>query len=73
MAFTPRTDHKESLQALAMALRQNKGSDIESIELAQAMQGLVSISPNIKNSCIIEYSKMERDFNVICIYTKRSR
>lgn len=64
MAFTPRTDHKESLQALAMALRQNKGSDIESNELAQAMQGLVSISPNIKNSCIIEYSKMERDFNV---------
>ena len=43
MAFTPRTDHKESLQALAMALRQNKGSDIESIELAQAMQGLADL------------------------------
>ena len=63
MAFTPRTDHKESLQALAMSLRQAKGSDIESIELAQAMQGLVAIPPNVKNHCIIEYSKMESDFN----------
>lgn len=63
MAFTPRTDHKESLQALAMSLRQAKGSDIESIELAQAMQGLGAISPEVKNHCVIEYSKMERDFN----------
>jgi hypothetical protein len=44
-------------------LRQAKGSDIESIELAQAMQGLVAIPPNVKNHCIIEYSKMESDFN----------
>jgi len=64
MAFTPRTDHKESLQALAMSLRQFKGSDLESIELAQAMQELGSISPEVKNNCIIEYSKMQRDFNV---------
>ena len=64
MAFTPRTDHKESLQALAMSLRQDKGSDLESIELAQAMQGLGSISPKVKNNCIIEYSKMEADFNI---------
>lgn len=64
MAFTPKTDHKESLQALAMSLRQDKGSDLESIELAQAMQGLGSISPKVKNNCIIEYSKMEADFNI---------
>lgn len=64
MAFTPRTDHKESLQALAMSLRQNKGSDLESIELAQAMQALGSVSPKVKSHCIIEYSKMERDFNI---------
>jgi len=64
MAFTPRTDHKESLQALAMSLRQDKGSDLESIELAQAMQGLGSIPPKVKNNCIIEYSKMEADFNI---------
>lgn len=64
MAFTPRTDHKESLQALAMSLRQSKGSDLESIELAQAMQALGSISPEVKNHCVIEYSKMQRDFNI---------
>jgi len=64
MAFTPRTDHKESLQALAMSLRQSKGSDLEPIELAQAMQALGSISPKVKNHCIIEYSKMQRDFNI---------
>jgi hypothetical protein len=64
MAFTPRTDHKESLQALAMSLRQSKGSDIDSNELAQAMQGLVALPPKVKDHCIIEYSKMERDFNV---------
>jgi hypothetical protein len=64
MAFTPRTDHKESLQALAMSLRQSKGSDLESIELAQAMQALGSISPEVKNHCIIEYSKMQGDFNI---------
>lgn len=64
MAFTPRTDHKESLQALAMSLRQSKGFDLESIELAQAMQALGSISPEVKNHCIIEYSKMQRDFNI---------
>jgi len=64
MAFTPRTDHKESLQALAMSLRQSKGSDLESIELAQVMQALGTISPEVKKHCIIEYSKMQRDFNI---------
>jgi len=64
MAFTPRTDHKESLQALAMALRQDKGSDLESIELAQAMQELKDLPSKVKNNCIIEYSKMEVDFNI---------
>jgi len=64
MTFTPRTDHKESLQALAMSLRQSKGSDLESIELAQVMQALGTISPEVKKHCIIEYSKMQRDFNI---------
>jgi hypothetical protein len=47
--FTPRTDHKESLQSLDMALRQNKGSDIESIELAQTMQGFADLPFFINN------------------------
>jgi hypothetical protein len=63
MAFTPKTDHKESLQALAMSLRQAKGSDIEPIELAQAMQGLVALPPKVRDHCIIEYTKMQPDFN----------
>jgi hypothetical protein len=62
MAFTPKTDHKESLQALAMSLRQSKGSDLDSSELADAMLFLLSISPKVKKHCIIDYSKMQRDF-----------
>ena len=63
MAFTARTDHKESLQTLAMSMRQEKGSDLTDLELAKAMKDLNNIPSNIKNSCVIDYNKMKSDFN----------
>jgi hypothetical protein len=63
MAFTARTDHKESLQTLAMSMRQEKGSDLTNLELAKAMKDLNNIPSNIKNSCVIDYNKMKSDFN----------
>ena len=62
MAFTARTDHKESLQTLAMSMRQEKGSDLTDLELAKAMKDLNNIPSNIKNSCVIDYNKMKSDF-----------
>jgi len=63
MAFKARTDHKESLQTLAMSMRQEKGSDLTDLELAKAMKDLNNIPSKIKNNCIIDYSKMKSDFN----------
>ena len=63
MAFTARTDHKESLQTLAMAMRQENGEDLTDIELAKAMKDLNDIPSKIKNNCVIDYSKMKSDFN----------
>ena len=37
MSFKPLTQDKESLQALAFAMRQDKGSDITQDELKEAM------------------------------------
>ena len=37
MAFNPQTQDKESLQALAFAMRQLKGSDITANELKENM------------------------------------
>ena len=64
MAFQAQTDHKESLQTLAMALRQQKGADLEPAELTSAMKNLGSIAAPVKKHCAIDYSKMFRDFNV---------
>tara|TARA_Y100001973_G_C5167560_1_gene317073 strand:- start:46 stop:1461 length:1416 start_codon:yes stop_codon:yes gene_type:complete len=64
MAFNAQTSHKESLQTLAMALRQDMGRDIQPIELAEEMKDLTALAPSIKNFCEIDYSKMTRDFNV---------
>ena len=51
MAFTARTDHKESLQTLAM-FEQEKGSDLTDLELAKAMKNLNDIPSKIKNNCV---------------------
>ena len=64
MAFNAQTSHKESLQTLAMALRQDMGRDIQPVELADKMQDLSILPPNIKNFCEIDYSKMTTSFNV---------
>ena len=63
MAFTARNDHKESLQTLAMSMRQEKGSDLTDLELAKAMKNLNDIPSKIKNNCVIDYNKMKSDFN----------
>ena len=63
MSFKPQTDDKESLQALAFALRQQKGSDITYNELQNAMKGLGSLDPNVRQFCGIDYSKLEERFN----------
>jgi len=63
MAFKPATDHKESLQTLAMAMRQEKGSDLTDLELARAMMDLNGIPSKVKSNCVIEYNKMHSDFN----------
>jgi len=63
MAFTARTDHKESLQTLAFALRQDKRSDLEFTDLEQVM-GDINLLPNsVKSRCMIDYQKMRPAFN----------
>ena len=64
MAFQAQTSHKESLQTLAMALRQERGRDIQPVELADMMKDLPALPPSIKRFCEIDYSKMSKDFNV---------
>ena len=64
MAFNAQTSHKESLQTLAMALRQDMGRDIQPVELADKMKDLTALPSSIKKFCEIDYSKMARDFNV---------
>tara|TARA_B100001996_G_scaffold378809_1_gene363554 strand:- start:54 stop:1562 length:1509 start_codon:yes stop_codon:yes gene_type:complete len=62
MAFPAQTDHKESLQALAFAMRQNKGSDITAGELRLQMVEMTMLDSSIRNSCEIDYNKMRNDF-----------
>jgi len=64
MAFNAQTDHKESLQTLAMAMRQEKGSDITSLELAEAMNNIGELPARTKKNCHIDYQKMTTAFNV---------
>lgn len=58
------TEDKESLQCLAMALRQKKGSDLLDSDLAFAMQNLNGQPQDVKDTCVINYSRCNRTFNV---------
>jgi|TARA_B100000287_G_scaffold277932_1_gene261857 hypothetical protein len=63
MSFKPLTQDKESLQALAFAMRQEKGSDITQDELKEAMMDLSQIKSGVRQSCDIDYSKLTNRFN----------
>ena len=58
----PQTDHKESLQALAFAMRQEKNGDITADEIRSNMMLLNGVDPAVRRSCAIDYGKMNRDF-----------
>ena len=59
----PQTDHKESLQTLAFAMRQEKNSDITYHELRSLMMSLTrTIDPSVRRNCRIDYPKMNTDF-----------
>ena len=59
----PQTDHKESLQTLAFAMRQEKGSDISYDEIRSLMMSLTrTIDPSVRRNCRIDYTKMNTDF-----------
>ena len=74
MAFKPQTDDKESLQALAFAMRQNKGSDITYGELENAMKGLGALDPSIRQFCGINFSNLESRFkNWVTIGTEKDK
>ena len=64
MAFKPLTEDKESLQALAFAMRQLKGSDITADELKEKMQDMPALDVNIKEHCDIDYNKLNPRFNL---------
>lgn len=64
MAFNPQTKDKESLQALAFAMRQLKGSDITADELKEKMRDMPSLDNNIKEHCDIDYSNLNSRFNL---------
>ena len=64
MAFNPQTKDKESLQALAFAMRQLKGSDITADELKEKMRDMPALDNNIKEHCDIDYSKLNSRFNL---------
>ena len=63
MAFKPLTEDKESLQALAFAMRQQKGSDITADELKEKMVNMPGLDSDIKSHCDIDYSKLNSRFN----------
>ena len=56
------TEDKESLQCLAMALRQKKGSDLVDTDLSFAMQNLDGQPQDVKSACVINYSRCNRTF-----------
>ena len=64
MVFKPLTEDKESLQALAFAMRQLKGSDITSDELKEKMEDMPALDSKIKEHCDINYSKLNSRFNI---------
>jgi len=61
MAFKPLTEDKESLQALAFAVRQNKGDNITPEDVLAAMD-LSVLDYNVKNYCDIDYTKLTSRF-----------
>ena len=63
MSFKPLTQDKESLQALAFAMRQDKGTDITQDELKLAMMDLSAVSPRVRECCDIDYGKLTARFN----------
>ena len=63
MSFKPLTQDKESLQALAFAMRQDKGSDITQDELKEAMMNLSAVSPRVRSCCDIDYTKLTARFS----------
>ena len=62
MAFKPLTEDKESLQALAFAMRQQKGSDITADELKEKMANMPLLDSDIKSHCDIDYHKLNARF-----------
>lgn len=58
MAFKPKTEDKESLQALAFAIRQQKGSDITADELKYNMRNMSILDQDIRIHCDIDYRKL---------------
>ena len=62
MAFTPNTADKESLQTLAMAVRQRLAKNISPAALEPYMADLPALDPIIKKHCAIDYSKMNSRF-----------
>ena len=57
MAFTPNTADKESLQTLAMAVRQRLGKNITPDLLSPYMADLRGLDPLVKKHCEIDYDK----------------
>lgn len=57
------TEDKESLQVLAMSLRQNKGTAITNTDLSLAMTDLPSIEQPVRNHCFINYSRCNTSFS----------
>ena len=56
--FKAQTEDKESLQALAFSLRQDKGSDITFDEVKNAMLGYITLPPSVRESCGINEQKL---------------
>ncbi|AFB15441.1 hypothetical protein RW080711_181 [Synechococcus phage S-RIM8] len=56
------TEDKESLQVLAMALRQEKGSALLDTDLSLAMQNLNGQPPAVRDACVINYQRCNRSF-----------
>lgn len=62
MAFSANTADKESLQTLAMAVRQEVETDLTPDVLESYMADLPALDPRIKKHCKIDYSKMSTRF-----------
>ena len=61
--FKAQTEDKESLQALALSLRQNKGSDITFDEIKNAMINYNAQPYSVRDCCGIDETKLIPRFN----------